>query len=323
MFTGTIECDEGYAGTVQKMCEWEEVNCTSLGVLVGCQKEVSCKPLEIVGMPDICTQNPATECENVPAGGSCQVFCKLPFDGPPSTYTCPEGNIDPTQGLIGEPAVCDCPDPTIIPPGYNKTSEGWTCGAGYLGTAEKLCSPSNACVPNPTLRGCTAPVVCAAAAFEDEDTRNGFIKGHISFGPLLVDNKIDDSAVISYNVYWADECERTTELIKSLKKEDIAHWLISDDELSGAGGAGTYLCCRDDVYAVKIPVTNLKLEPEKQNVLVIAETEVGFAQVGRSIKMTDKYDPNMGLKTSAAAGAHLVRQFILALVMAALLLNAN
>jgi hypothetical protein len=181
-------------------------------------------------------------------------------------------------------------------------------------------------------------VVCEVAPFDDQDERNQHISGYVSFGPLLVNNQIDESAVKAYHVFWADHCDRVLgEAIGSIKKKDISDWLFNtnwltsascadsadesvcrQDELSGAGGTGTFLCCRDDVYGVKIPTTSLTAEPQKTHVIVIAETNAGFAQVGRSIPLTDKFNPLFGVKASVAVGANPTRG--VALVLSALAL---
>ena len=40
---------------------------------------------------------------------------------------------------------CNCPDPELVPPGFQAALDSWQCLAGYVGNAQKIC-PCNGAV---------------------------------------------------------------------------------------------------------------------------------------------------------------------------------
>eukprot|EP00927_Polykrikos_kofoidii_P072947 TRINITY_DN69022_c0_g1_i1.p1 TRINITY_DN69022_c0_g1~~TRINITY_DN69022_c0_g1_i1.p1 ORF type:complete len:968 (-),score=106.88 TRINITY_DN69022_c0_g1_i1:403-3306(-) len=201
-----VRCADGYTGVVVKKCIWIEEDCTTVPIVEGCRKTVPCAPYEVPA-EDVCTQNVSSKCQSVESGETCEVGCLSPFYGAPATLTCPSNNLDPNRQLEGAGAVCDCPPPNPVPPGYNMSiSREWVCARGFVGTAVKACPSTEDCKPNPTLMGCAAPVACDGSVSQDDDAMTNKLDVVISFGAALVDSTIDERNVLNYGVFWVDAC---------------------------------------------------------------------------------------------------------------------
>eukprot|EP00930_Biecheleria_cincta_P015702 TRINITY_DN13001_c0_g1_i1.p1 TRINITY_DN13001_c0_g1~~TRINITY_DN13001_c0_g1_i1.p1 ORF type:complete len:3592 (-),score=360.49 TRINITY_DN13001_c0_g1_i1:116-10366(-) len=133
-------CDEGYTGTAELRCSHQR-QCQQIPMLLGCQKLLPCAPLNL---SSIRCDADASDCEDVPYGGSCTVRCRHPYVGKEVTAICPATNVDPlTQPQLQGNLTCEiekCKDSDVIPEGYVKGSEGWYCDDGWAGTPEVYCS---------------------------------------------------------------------------------------------------------------------------------------------------------------------------------------
>lgn len=239
-----VACASGYYGPnpsrqcVAKPLPDSNNTCFAEGEFSGCEPIVPCVAPSI----------PSTDCEvehncpeTLPAGSSCEIRCRRPLVGAMSVARCPWNNTKPMKVADWTPPVCTCPDPELIPPGYQAAAgDDWTCLAGYVGRAQKVC-PCGGDVS--ILMGCHSPIICGAAGFTDTDTRKGFIGGDLKFGPSTIDQRTDEDGVYRYEVFWADDCGVTlssaTEPILSLPPRT-------------SGGLSMNLwpsgCCKTDVY---------------------------------------------------------------------------
>jgi len=125
--------------------------------LAGCSLLQSCR----VPPVNPCTVN-VTDCSGIRPGETCFGFCEPPFVGPVFNGSCPADNIDPLYEISwSSPPSCDCPDPSPVPPGYEKVLGEWKCTADYIGTARMDCTIFGGCVAVPQLTGCSPILACA------------------------------------------------------------------------------------------------------------------------------------------------------------------
>eukprot|EP00928_Gymnodinium_smaydae_P069122 TRINITY_DN5250_c0_g1_i1.p1 TRINITY_DN5250_c0_g1~~TRINITY_DN5250_c0_g1_i1.p1 ORF type:complete len:900 (+),score=77.16 TRINITY_DN5250_c0_g1_i1:343-2700(+) len=163
------ECAAGWDGKVVKDCspsgDWTK-NCSSVTVLTGCQKIVNCFAPVLKGL-DACAFD-TTTCTSIEPNSTCQIFCKSPYTGDPTTAFCPNRNVD-TGGLQWTRPECDiveCNEPSTVPNGYIKAANnvGYDCAQSYTGFPKKVCAPTLSCQPLPTLVGCTQLIPCRPTA---------------------------------------------------------------------------------------------------------------------------------------------------------------
>ncbi|CAL1156349.1 unnamed protein product [Cladocopium goreaui] len=157
---GQWTCAAGFAGKAEVLCRHGPDCQPSAGELAGCGNPSACSaPTSLTCSVDM------SDCATVLPGQTCHVHCAYPFQGQPTVAECPLDNLDPA-GLRWRPPACTqfCPDPDLsaVPPGYYKTGAGWACALGYRGTAQKICSMDDRCMPTATiLEGCAEEVPCA------------------------------------------------------------------------------------------------------------------------------------------------------------------
>eukprot|EP00929_Paragymnodinium_shiwhaense_P027261 TRINITY_DN16038_c0_g1_i1.p1 TRINITY_DN16038_c0_g1~~TRINITY_DN16038_c0_g1_i1.p1 ORF type:complete len:355 (+),score=46.51 TRINITY_DN16038_c0_g1_i1:57-1067(+) len=99
---------------------------------------VPCAPL---AADDACTYDVAA-CSSVPPGGSCEVGCLAPYVGNATVAVCPKGNSDPLRRVTFHWPRCtvDCPEPAVVPEGYEQGPDGWRCAVGFGGRVVKSCA---------------------------------------------------------------------------------------------------------------------------------------------------------------------------------------
>eukprot|EP00931_Biecheleriopsis_adriatica_P054864 TRINITY_DN32329_c0_g1_i1.p1 TRINITY_DN32329_c0_g1~~TRINITY_DN32329_c0_g1_i1.p1 ORF type:complete len:2934 (+),score=344.49 TRINITY_DN32329_c0_g1_i1:623-8803(+) len=156
-----LECIEGWHGTARSSCGRGWHGCEIFTTLSGCTKLQPCAVANID--PCVFDTSLAT---GLMGGESGLVSCKPPYVGTTSPASCPPFNFDPKRSFIFFPQKCYCPDPCPIPIGYYKSAPGydnWVCdtNAGYIGSAELICSDGAECLIAPLLRGCQKLVPCA------------------------------------------------------------------------------------------------------------------------------------------------------------------
>lgn len=260
------QCATGFAGQVQKDCVWQEAKCSAEPVLSGCTMEEPCVPLTLTEEEDICMFN-ISDCSSVSAGLTCMVSCNSLYTGKPVPATCPVGNLDPAQQLEWTPPDCDCQDPYPVPPGYNKTEEGWRCDRGFAGEAKKVCRPGPNCQAEPDLTGCYVPVACEVAGFDGGFDDEGKVAGTVRFGPAVIDVMIHEEQVREYRVYFADRCSEPL-------GQAIAVVAKSGEEQA---------CCRSTAYEATFDF----VQPPSgaQGLVVVVSTLEGDAPAGRFIEL--------------------------------------
>jgi len=235
------QCDNGYtsngAGVTKTCIPATDGGCSASSALSGCEPEEPCASL---ALPDQCWLN-TTECGSVQAGERCKIRCRNGWQGVAGYGTCPAGNIDRSTPLRLKPPTCDCEDPWPVPPEYrwNNETKDWLCAEGFAGKAVKLCLPGVNCTTLPTLSGCSAPVPCDVAPWEDRGSSRDRLVGTLRFGPSRLGQEINESEVRSYEIYFGNNCS-TMSLITEVRKSGRIH-----------------RCCKDSTYKVDIDV-----EPE-------------------------------------------------------------
>eukprot|EP00930_Biecheleria_cincta_P046795 TRINITY_DN32328_c0_g1_i1.p1 TRINITY_DN32328_c0_g1~~TRINITY_DN32328_c0_g1_i1.p1 ORF type:complete len:3725 (-),score=319.22 TRINITY_DN32328_c0_g1_i1:338-10279(-) len=135
---GTWRCAKGFHGVVApKSCRMKP-RCSEAIHLTGCRELLPCTIPHL----DPCKHD-VSSCNGFQRGTSCQVRCRLPYVGVPTSVRCPVNNTVITGGLEGALPNCsieECLDPDPVPPGYTNSSGSWQCMRGYTGKATKFCS---------------------------------------------------------------------------------------------------------------------------------------------------------------------------------------
>eukprot|EP00927_Polykrikos_kofoidii_P037307 TRINITY_DN31431_c0_g1_i1.p1 TRINITY_DN31431_c0_g1~~TRINITY_DN31431_c0_g1_i1.p1 ORF type:complete len:1853 (-),score=121.15 TRINITY_DN31431_c0_g1_i1:222-5324(-) len=139
---GNWFCVDNHAGNPYKYCVTRP-DCTEKALVTGCLPITSCAAPDLRTL-DACMYD-LSACLDVPAGGSCLIKCAPTYVGEPAIATCVEENTDPHRKLTYTLPSCrlECPDPEIIPPGYQRSVDadiGWSCTAGHSGKASRLCT---------------------------------------------------------------------------------------------------------------------------------------------------------------------------------------
>ncbi|CAE7460404.1 unnamed protein product [Symbiodinium microadriaticum] len=172
-------CAQGFAGEVVHLCMAGEV-CADQLTLTGCAPQQPCLPPIIDDTPCIFD---VSECEGVPAGGSCFVRCAAPYylgSIRPASCSINNTRVDGRAELSVRP-VCtwnpaeSCPDPPVSPAGYTFDDQTgvWICAPGYVGTAIRQCalrlaSPNSAqCIPEASFLGCLPLTPCIEPIVRD------------------------------------------------------------------------------------------------------------------------------------------------------------
>lgn len=258
---GIWTCAPGWTGTVQKVCQWNEVACSNVPLLSGCSQQAPCSTVQL---DDTCAYN-FTDCQSVPAGGACSVYCQAPRKGPSSVFTCPANNTVDGTPVEGTLPACGCGDPVTLPSAYVRTSSGYSCAPGYAGTAQKSCQSGPNCTVAATLVGCFAPVTCAAQTFMNAGQSKVTVLGTVKFGVALQGTKLSQDNVTGYAVYFADSCNQT-----------LGQALGTVPPLNATGS-----CCRTD--ALQLSLTGVPIPAGAQGLLVVVVTDSGNAPVGRFV----------------------------------------
>eukprot|EP00929_Paragymnodinium_shiwhaense_P035673 TRINITY_DN19221_c0_g1_i4.p1 TRINITY_DN19221_c0_g1~~TRINITY_DN19221_c0_g1_i4.p1 ORF type:complete len:220 (+),score=32.76 TRINITY_DN19221_c0_g1_i4:524-1183(+) len=141
------------------------------------------------------------------------------------------------------------------------------------GSAQE-CPPTVDCNPAPMLTGCAPPVSCAIGDFEDEDSRGGYVAGTVTFGPAVVNSRMNESTILRYEVFEIDDCE-----------DNVGAPLFTIEKQRGEVDT----CCSPDVYSFKLGSTAVTAGVYKLKILAI--TSVGPAPVGIITELVDKSVP--------------------------------
>ncbi|CAE7034772.1 unnamed protein product [Symbiodinium natans] len=127
-------CAPGYTGTASASCFMDRffsgggaicitrMRATS-AVLVSTKLPGTDNPglqTHMGSLGDVCDYD-TSNCSLVPAGGTCQVFCRVPMGGGPAIGHCPSTNTDPNTYVDVQMPNCflDCPIPEELPSEYN------------------------------------------------------------------------------------------------------------------------------------------------------------------------------------------------------------
>eukprot|EP00439_Symbiodinium_sp_Y106_P081146 s906_g20.t1 len=177
---GYFICAELHAGNLTVTCSLD-LNCQWRIEFAGCKPTVACQPLDLA-TPPCGLIGPG--CDVVVAGKSCEASCAAPCTGQPATLSCPLGNTDSEQRLVGRMPQCatEC---DFVPPGYRRNRESWDgweplsagsnpmpsveCAEGYIGSASVRCVPSGpgrVCDTEIRLDGCDEMLPCGAGMYD-------------------------------------------------------------------------------------------------------------------------------------------------------------
>jgi len=131
--------------------------CVAAYQFSGCVLQTACRvPTDVPCSVDF------SDCQNVFAGGTCEVSCGPSFTGNVTEASCPEGNIDPLTPLewTFPGCVLSCQDP-VNPVGYVKTR--FMCASNYSGNPASRCAAdfNDQCNPTYSFSGCGRVVPCA------------------------------------------------------------------------------------------------------------------------------------------------------------------
>lgn len=276
-----VACAPGYHGEALRQCVAKPLpdsnnTCFAEGNFSGCEPIQPCLAPSIV----------STDCElehdcpeSMPPGLSCEIRCRKPLIGDPAVVRCPGNNTQPMKVADWTPPRCRCPNPQMIPPGYQPgAGDDWTCLAGFVGKARKVCPCGGEAS---MLMGCNAPIICGAAGFTDTDMRNGYVGGELRFGPSTIAGRIDEDGVYRYQVFWADDCgvllSSQPEPILSLPPRTI-------------GGLSMNLwpngCCKTDVYIAAL--APLQLPGDARTLVVQVLTSSGPAPDALVVPLVDE-----------------------------------
>ncbi|CAJ1361405.1 unnamed protein product, partial [Effrenium voratum] len=160
---GYFVCEDLYAGNLTASCSID-TNCQWRMDFEGCHPTVPCAALDLATPP--CGL--IADCAQVVPGRSCRVACNAPCTGEPSELSCPVGNTNPDQPLLGKMPDCltEC---DFVPPGYRALARTWECADGYTGEAQVGCVPSGpgkVCDTEIQLEGCRELVSCGPGDFD-------------------------------------------------------------------------------------------------------------------------------------------------------------
>lgn len=159
---GTWECTSGFLGTAEKLCR-EASTCFTAPLLRGCDKLTPCK----TPTTDDCRYD-LTNCSEVLGNTSCEVACRFPYAGDPTTASCVDGNINESAPIPWEAdapvCVLQCPDPAPgeISTGYVKGADGtWSCTEDGIGQAIWSCRVvEGSCAVIHSFNGCIPKAAC-------------------------------------------------------------------------------------------------------------------------------------------------------------------
>lgn len=111
--------------------------------------------------------------------------------------------------------------------------------------------------------------VCAWSHYfvEDEDPREGVISATLYFGPNLFEGEINETGVVGYSVYLADNCSRKIGeplgYVEAIGQSDIDS-----------------LCCQHDLYSVQVSPFALPVNVSLPVFMVVPNTTVGELSAG-------------------------------------------
>eukprot|EP00928_Gymnodinium_smaydae_P011080 TRINITY_DN14139_c0_g1_i1.p1 TRINITY_DN14139_c0_g1~~TRINITY_DN14139_c0_g1_i1.p1 ORF type:complete len:2980 (-),score=351.33 TRINITY_DN14139_c0_g1_i1:81-9020(-) len=190
-------CAPGYTGNVLEGCKAGMV-CENELTLDGCVPVQPCGPPRLSRI--MFDFDSDASCAALPAGGSCEVKCRLPYEGPPTVASCPATNSVEGTPAIWSPAsrpciVYVCPDPEEAV-GYtrsNSTATGWVCAEGYTGFVTRACEQGGS--PVAILSGCQIEVPCPGIRPQNQ----------YHFG--IVDTCRHNITDCDYSVGSGDSCE--------------------------------------------------------------------------------------------------------------------
>lgn len=250
---GGYACAEGFAGKARKVCRHRGSDCELWPKLEGCKPIVPCR-FFITEPSDIC-KYAAPTCALVQPGTTCDIECKQPFVGEKRLAFCPPGNTDASGLLYVLPACAEASsfDPLPVPLGYMRTRAGWQCEPGFAGALTLKCDMLENCNADIQPEGCSPVLPCKVGAFKDGDSREFWINGTLQFGPAQLADDITEAPVTQYEVYFADDCNRSIGAALAVRK-----------------GFSLASCCTGDAYTITLDKTPL---PEQATqLMVVART---------------------------------------------------
>jgi len=152
-------CVHGYAGSATSNCT-PSLSCGARLRFNGCEPLANCMTLK-VSQAERCIYD-TISCLSVPAGYTCVVRCREPYEGEAAVATCPHGNTNPLTELSWSRPACTlrCPVPDTAPAGYTNMDGVWQCAPGYTGQAVDECFSDPSCIPRLVLSGCLALQPC-------------------------------------------------------------------------------------------------------------------------------------------------------------------
>jgi len=199
-------CLDGFIGVAVGTCVLNQADCSSSLHLSGCKKLQPCvSPIP----PNPCMYD-LSGCSSVQPGSFCRLFCKAPYAGGSPKLICPAGNTDPNYVMKWVEPYCFCTHPEQVPAGYEDDGQGGLrCSPGFVGSPALRCQAAQIeCLNESELSGCVNPDVCHILPFVDENDSPGMITGRVSFGPAMVQDRIDEEQVEGYDIFFADDCNQ-------------------------------------------------------------------------------------------------------------------
>eukprot|EP00931_Biecheleriopsis_adriatica_P067580 TRINITY_DN416_c0_g1_i1.p1 TRINITY_DN416_c0_g1~~TRINITY_DN416_c0_g1_i1.p1 ORF type:complete len:4227 (+),score=663.16 TRINITY_DN416_c0_g1_i1:71-12751(+) len=146
----------------------------------GCMPIVNCSGIDD-RVVDTCRFKIEEDCPSpIEPGEGCMVSCLQPFyrGNASGTAMCPSDNTDPAaQPIFPQEVVCvpACPEPEIVPDGYEKVGIDWVCSPGWIGEASAVCTVNSifssetrkgVCVAEIVLSGCEQLQGCQPPALD-------------------------------------------------------------------------------------------------------------------------------------------------------------
>ncbi|CAJ1430212.1 unnamed protein product, partial [Effrenium voratum] len=152
------DCAAGYTGHARFICEASSTGCEAISMLDGCNEA---QPCAAPSFPR-CAHVDSSQCGQLEPTEDCNLTCVSPFVGEATIASCPFDNQNTSSWPVHQMPRCVRPScPEQIPPGYQKTLQGWRCARGYAGEVRQSCHAAEDCCESfLRLEGCRPVVGC-------------------------------------------------------------------------------------------------------------------------------------------------------------------
>eukprot|EP00929_Paragymnodinium_shiwhaense_P094563 TRINITY_DN5519_c0_g1_i1.p1 TRINITY_DN5519_c0_g1~~TRINITY_DN5519_c0_g1_i1.p1 ORF type:complete len:874 (-),score=146.82 TRINITY_DN5519_c0_g1_i1:111-2732(-) len=186
MWTGEMECDDGFLGFPEVSCKSTAMCADVTSKWVGCLPLTPCAPPVV----DKCRFD-GSACDSVRPGETCEIKCQKGLVGYSTIASCPITNTNPLTELSWFPLVCvmeTCKLPEELAEGYAVDEDGnVVCADGYAGNARTECLPADGWWPNcettVNFYGCKKVVNCGPPPISSDDACRYDFSGCASVAP--------------------------------------------------------------------------------------------------------------------------------------------